>query len=389
MKQYATLEATIYFWFATNNTAGSGGDGATPLADVRLAGAAADAIPVLSPTPVLLSHANYPAGCYEVAIAATTVNGFAADQTYAVFSTLLIDGQNPTGFVGSFDLKGVKTDVEAIADQVWDEILTGATHNISTSAGRRVREIGAFAIHSGTAQAGTSCSITLAATADANNGIYNRNLIVIVEGKGIGQTRTIVDYDAATKIVVVDRDWRVSPDNTSEYQITPDDTPLTVDHGRVREATANTIKIREYASNIDNSYLCNIIIIIAGTGRGQARLIGAYNGTTKVTTLCGDDWVTTPDTTSVYVMVPYGTSCTSCLNDNALSQITAKIIADIADGSYDLQEMMRLIFAALAGKSSGGGTTNLKFRNSADNKDRIDATVDSNGNRTAITLDGS
>jgi hypothetical protein len=107
MKQYATIGDTIYFWFAGNDTSGSGGDGASPAADVRLAGAAADAAPVFSPTPVLLSHANYPAGCYEVAVAATVGNGCAADNTYAVFCTLAIDSQNPTGFVGSFDLKPV------------------------------------------------------------------------------------------------------------------------------------------------------------------------------------------------------------------------------------------------------------------------------------------
>jgi len=74
----------------------------------------------------------------------------------------------------------------------------------------------------------------------------------------------------------------------------------------------------------------------------------------------------------------------------ALNDISvANIIAGIADGSYDLQEMLRLMFAALVGKSSGGGSDTLKFRNSADNKNRISATVDSNGNRTAVTLDGS
>ena len=109
MKQYITLGNTTYFWFGSNDTSGSGGDGATPLCDVRLAGAAVDAIPVYSPTPALLSHANYPAGCYEVAIAATVGNGFAAGNTYAVFCSLTIDSQNPTGFVGSFDLKPVES----------------------------------------------------------------------------------------------------------------------------------------------------------------------------------------------------------------------------------------------------------------------------------------
>jgi hypothetical protein len=208
---------------------------------------------------------------------------------------------------------------------------TGAFHNIVNSAARRLREIGAFAIESGTAQAGSASTITLAATANGTDGIFNRNLIVLVDNTGAGQTRTIVDYNSTTKVVVVDRDWRVSPDDTTEYQITPDDTPLTVDHGVVQAATATTVTIRDYASAVNDTYLCNIITIIAGTGRGQARLIGAYNGTTKVATICGDDWVTTPDTTSVYVMMPYGTTCVSCANDYALSQIAGGVLDKLTE----------------------------------------------------------
>lgn len=211
--------------------------------------------------------------------------------------------------------------ISSVPSDVWDEILTGTTHNIPTSAGRRLREIGAFAIHSGTAQAGNSHSITLAATASTNDGIYNRNLIVLTDNTGAGQTRTIVDYNATTKVVVVDRDWRVPPDDTTAYQITPDDTPLTVDHGAAQAGTARTITIREYASSVDDTYLCNIITIIAGTGRGQARLIGEYDGTTKIATICGDDWVTTPDTTSIYAMMPYGTTCTSCIAPSVLRDL--------------------------------------------------------------------
>jgi hypothetical protein len=124
MHKYANLGDTVCFWFGANTTAGSGGDGASPAARVRLAGAAANAAPVLSPTPTLLSHANYPDGCYEVAVAATVGNGFAAGNEYAVFCTLAIDSQNPTGFLGSFtlDLQDVNarevSDSSAAADAV-------------------------------------------------------------------------------------------------------------------------------------------------------------------------------------------------------------------------------------------------------------------------------
>lgn len=211
-------------------------------------------------------------------------------------------------------------------DSVCDALLTGTSHNIATSLGRRVREIGAFAIESGTAQAGTSTSITLAATANGADGIFNRNLIVLTDNTGKGQTRTIVDYNSTSKVCVIDREWRITPDNTTAYQVVPNDTPLVVDHGIAQAgSTATTIKLRAYASSVNNNYLCNIVTIIAGTGRGQARLIGAYNGTTKVATICGDNWVTIPDTTSVYVMLPYGTTCTACFTDSALALINTEI----------------------------------------------------------------
>lgn len=113
--QHATLEDTVYFWFGANDTSGSGNDGASPVYDVRLGGAAVDAIPTLSGSATLLTHANYPAGAHEVAVAATNVNGFAAGNTYGVFCTLLVDSQNPTGFVGSFTLGPVPADAIQIS----------------------------------------------------------------------------------------------------------------------------------------------------------------------------------------------------------------------------------------------------------------------------------
>jgi hypothetical protein len=93
---------TIYLWAAANDTGGSGADGATCTFSVRLAGASSSAAPVYSGSAILLSHASYPAGLYEIAIVASTGNGFAANSEYAVFLTLLVDGENPSGFIGSF-----------------------------------------------------------------------------------------------------------------------------------------------------------------------------------------------------------------------------------------------------------------------------------------------
>lgn len=62
---------------------------------------------------------------------------------------------------------------------------------------------------------------------------------------------------------------------------------------------------------------------------------------------------------------------------------------EVLEGSLTGRQIVRIMLAALAGKSSGGGTSTINFRDNADSKNRISATVDSNRNRTAVTLDGS
>jgi hypothetical protein len=57
------------------------------------------------------------------------------------------------------------------------------------------------------------------------------------------------------------------------------------------------------------------------------------------------------------------------------------------EGTITLKQALSVILAACAGKADGGGTATIHFRNQADNKNRVTATVDADGNRTAITLD--
>ena len=53
---------------------------------------------------------------------------------------------------------------------------------------------------------------------------------------------------------------------------------------------------------------------------------------------------------------------------------------------YTPEESLRLILAALVGKLSGAATTTVTIRDAADTKNRIVATVDDDGNRSAVTL---
>ena len=65
------------------------------------------------------------------------------------------------------------------------------------------------------------------------------------------------------------------------------------------------------------------------------------------------------------------------------------ILDEVVEGTLTMRQMLRIMLSALAGKSSGGGTATLTFRDAGDTKARITATVDANGNRTAITTDGT
>lgn len=72
----------------------------------------------------------------------------------------------------------------------------------------------------GTAQAGTSTTITLKSASNSTNDYYNGLSISITGGTGSGQIRIIEDYVGSTKVVTVDRAWTTTPDNTSTYSIT-------------------------------------------------------------------------------------------------------------------------------------------------------------------------
>lgn len=70
-------------------------------------------------------------------------------------------------------------------------------------------------------------------------------------------------------------------------------------------------------------------------------------------------------------------------SDATSAQIAAAVWAKICEGTYDYGDVLRIVAAACAGKTSNTGQT---FRDLSDTKDRITGTV-SGGDRTAATYD--
>jgi hypothetical protein len=67
---------------------------------------------------------------------------------------------------------------------------------------------------------------------------------------------------------------------------------------------------------------------------------------------------------------------------------TSLLDANDVESGLTVRNALRLLAAAMAGEVSGAEGATITIRSAvADDKDRIVATVDSNGNRTAITYD--
>lgn len=113
-----------------------------------------------------------------------------------------------------------------LASAVWNEVNTGATHNVNASTGKQLRTIAlnTGVIYTGTApsQAGmTTTGIKLDAGASATDQIYQWDVISLIDGTGAGQSAIIISYNGITKVATVDSPWTVQPDNTSVFEITP------------------------------------------------------------------------------------------------------------------------------------------------------------------------
>lgn len=69
------------------------------------------------------------------------------------------------------------------------------------------------------------------------------------------------------------------------------------------------------------------------------------------------------------------------------AQIADAVWDEAVDSTITARQSIRLANSALGGKASGLNTTTAVYRDLADTKDRISATVDADGNRTAVTRD--
>lgn len=145
---------------------------------------------------------------------------------------ILVDtGTTIPGTISTIDtnVDAILVDTGTTLDTKLDDI-QGATFNSSTDSLEAIRDRGdsawtgsATTSDAGTAQAGSTSSITLRSGASSTNDLYNGQVVYLSSGTGAGQSRAIGDYVGSTKVATVVTNWAVSPDATSVYEIYPDE----------------------------------------------------------------------------------------------------------------------------------------------------------------------
>lgn len=229
-------------------------------------------------------------------------------------------------------------------------------------------------ITSGTAAAGTATTITLGAGSSSIDHFYEDTLILIAAGTGVGQSRFISNYVGSTRVATV-RTWTTNPDSTSVYVIFPFDT---ISGASAPTAAQNATAVWQdllssgdfsTANSIGATLKANVDAQIS-TRTKPADTQAAVNVVNALTT--NND------------KAGYGLSLAE---RNAIANVLLDL-TDAVEAGMTVRGAFRVALAALAGTLSGANTTSVSIKNAvANTKARITATVDANGNRTAVTTD--
>lgn len=111
-------------------------------------------------------------------------------------------------------------DKATLVDLIWDEPLTGATHNVATSSGKQLRQTTAFQqIDSTVIDASATTTTFVTGLTSSVDNFYNDSMLVFTDGALAGQVRAIYDYIGATKTIVLEEALTSAPVNGVAFAI--------------------------------------------------------------------------------------------------------------------------------------------------------------------------
>lgn len=287
------------------------------------------------------------------------------------------------------------TAAEMTADIVTVQAKSATAGMKTTVATLYPRKLVAFKA-SATVSAGAAGTITFdAGTRSAIDDFYN-GMIVVAVLDGLTEARVITDYVGSTGVASVSPNWNTTPDSDDTFIVY-----LPPEHPFMSVANVTMWNSAAIASPHTAGYPA--VTIKDGTGTGE---IDTTSGGVLVAALAANAITATAINADAFTAAKFAADVTTELQsglataaaldtidnflDTEVQAIKDKtdLIPNTVDGKT-LTEALVIILSALAGKASGLGTTTAVFRSIDDTVDRITATVDADGNRSAVTLDVS
>ena len=191
-------------------------------------------------------------------------------------------------------------------------------------------------------------STALALTPD----LYREEVVMIIEGTGAGQERPIASNTATT--FTPKTNWTTTPDGTSKFIVTGPGT-MVVGVTLADIFSSNTIGKTGSGWTVD-AYKDQHTVIIAGTGAGQRRKVNTNSATTLTVSPA---WATTPDGTSVFIVV-YASCAKSRADCNTRGVLER--FAGIISSIPQTQLITGPVSLAPGGGGSGGGARDIGTR---------------------------
>jgi hypothetical protein len=282
-----------------------------------------------------------------------------------------------------------------------------------------------------TSRSGTSASggvatstIVLDASASPIDDFYNGMVCIATIDSNL-EVRVISDYVGSTQTASVVPDWNVAPDNNDTFVIklpegaqvnqanvtawngTTVASPHTAGYPAVTikdgtgtgeiDTTSGGVLVAAIAANaITATAINNDAITAAKIADGAIDAATFATGAITATAIAADAIGASELAADAVTEIQSGLATAAALDtvddflDTEVLAIKAK--TDLIPGTQDgktFAETVLLMASALLGKASGLATTTAVYRSLDDAHDRITATVDADGNRSAVTLDAS
>lgn len=157
--------------------------------------------------------------------------------------------------------------------------------------------------------------------------------------------------------------------------------------GSVASVTGNVGgTVASVVGNIGGNVTGSVASVLGNVAGNVTGAVGSVSGNVGGNVVGSVGSVTAPVTAGT-VSDKTGYALSSAGNNSTADALLVR--TDGVETGFTPQDTLRLMLSSVAAKLSGAATTTVSIRDVNDTKDRIVATVDANGNRTATTYDVS